>query len=55
MASPRTSRFPAGVGPAMSNIVCIYNGRKFLREKPAWRAGLVFAGGTSQWNGMGKF
>ena len=23
----------------MSNIVCIYIGRKFLREKPAWRAG----------------
>ncbi|MBO5589195.1 MAG: hypothetical protein J5904_05385, partial [Anaerovibrio sp.] len=22
-----------------SNIVCIYNGRKFLREKPAWRTG----------------
>jgi hypothetical protein len=52
----KTSLFPAGVGPAMSYIEYPYiKVGSFFREKPAWRTGLVFAGGTSKWNGMGKF
>ncbi|KHM48459.1 hypothetical protein NZ47_13225 [Anaerovibrio lipolyticus] len=40
----KTSLFPAGVGPAMSNIVCIYIVGRFLRKSRHGGPALIFAG-----------